>query len=54
VRNTMREQLQRVDLTRQEVVIPDALADAITVLRTELAASLGKVNLSSDGRLPTV
>ena len=33
VRNTMREQLQRVDLTRQEVVVPDALAGAITALR---------------------
>ena len=41
----MREQLQRVDLTRQEVVVPDALAGAITALRTELAASLGKVDL---------
>jgi nitric oxide reductase subunit B len=34
-----------VDLTRQEVVVPDALAGAITALRTELAASLGKVDL---------
>ena len=41
----MREQLQRVDLTRQEVVVPDALAGAITALRTDLAASLGKVDL---------
>jgi nitric oxide reductase subunit B len=45
VRNTMREQLQRVDLTRQEVVIPDALAGAIATLRTDIAANLGKVDL---------
>ena len=45
VRNTMREQLQRVDLTRQEVVVPDALAGAITALRADLAANLGKVDL---------
>ena len=45
VRDTMREQLQRVDLTRQEVVVPDALADAITALRAEFATSLGKVDL---------
>ena len=29
VRNTMREQLQRIDLTGREVVVPDALASAI-------------------------
>ncbi len=45
VRGTMREQLQRVDLTRQEVVVPDALAGAITALRTDMAANLGKVDL---------
>src|SRR5579872_5733737 len=45
VRNTMREQLQRVDLTRQDVVVPDALAGAITGLRTDLAANLAKVDL---------
>jgi nitric oxide reductase subunit B len=45
VRTSMREQLQRVDLTRQNVVIPDALASAIAALRTELAASLGKTDL---------
>src|SRR5450432_4278673 len=32
VRTTMREQLQRLDLTRQDVVIPDALAGAVTAL----------------------
>src|SRR6185312_13147051 len=36
---------QRVDLTRQEVVIPEALAGAITALRTELAARLAQVDL---------
>ena len=40
VRTTMREQLQRLDLTRQEVVVPDALAGAITALRTELAPTV--------------
>jgi nitric oxide reductase subunit B len=45
VRTSMRAQLQRVDLTRQNVVIPDALAGAIAALRTELAASLGKNDL---------
>jgi len=45
VRNTMRDQLQRVDLTGREVVVPDALASAITALRADLAANLGKVDL---------
>jgi nitric oxide reductase subunit B len=45
VRNTMREQLQQVDLTRPEVVIPDALAGAIAALRTDLATNLQKVDL---------
>src|ERR1700722_3669042 len=45
VRDTMCEQLQRVELTRQEVVVPDALAGAISHLREEMAANLGKVDL---------
>jgi nitric oxide reductase subunit B len=46
VRGTMREQLQRVDLTRREVAIPDALADAIAALRTDMARNLGTVDLT--------
>lgn len=44
VRDKMRAQLQGVNLTRSTVVIPDALAVAITALRTELAKRLHAVD----------
>ncbi|MDE3017098.1 MAG: cbb3-type cytochrome c oxidase subunit I [Pseudomonadota bacterium] len=44
VREEMRTQLQGIDLTQREVVIPDALAAAIATLRAELANSLHKVD----------
>ena len=47
VRDAMREQLQRLDLTQQEVTVPEALAGAITTLRAEMAASLGNVDLAT-------
>ena len=37
VRDEMRLQLQKIDLTRREVVVPDALAKAIATVRTEMA-----------------
>ena len=47
VRDRMREQLQRVDLTQRQVTIPDALAAAIATLRTELAKSLRTADLTT-------
>jgi len=47
VRNVMREQLQRVDLTQQTVTVPDALAGAITTLRDEIARSLATTDLET-------
>jgi nitric oxide reductase subunit B len=44
VRDAMRDQLQGVDLTEREVVLPDALAGAIATLRATLADNLGKTN----------
>ncbi len=44
VGSAMRAQLQQVDLTRTEVVVPDALAGAIVTLQGELASSLTTVN----------
>ena len=47
VRATMQQQLQGVDLTRQEVTIPDALAGAIATLRGDLAKSLHTIDLTT-------
>jgi nitric oxide reductase subunit B len=44
VRDKMRAQLQGIDLTRGIVVIPDALAAAITALRSEIAKRLHAVD----------
>ena len=41
VRNAMREQLQRVDLTQTTVSVPDALAGAIGTLRDEYRKGAG-------------
>jgi nitric oxide reductase subunit B len=46
-RDAMRQQLQTVDLTQREVVIPEALADAIGTLRTEMANNLRTVDLTT-------
>ena len=40
----MRAELQGVDLTRSQVVIPDALASAINTVRSETATALSRVN----------
>jgi nitric oxide reductase subunit B len=53
VQSAMRQQLQGVDLTQAEVVLPDALAHAITTLRTQMADNLGKVDRTT-GWTPTV
>src|SRR6185437_3763996 len=47
VRDAMRQQLQGIDLTRREVVVPDTLADAITTLRAEMAKALRTVDLTT-------
>lgn len=44
VTSAMRAQLQKVDLTRTEVVVPDALAGAIVKLQRDLASGLTTVN----------
>src|SRR5690242_3061442 len=41
VRDTMRAQLQRVDLTQPTVRLPDALAAAIVTLRGDIAKGTG-------------
>src|SRR3984893_15039050 len=47
VRDAMRQQLQTVDLTQREVVIPEALAAAIGTLRTEMANNLRIIDLTT-------
>lgn len=47
VRDEMRMQLQGVDLTKADVTVPEALAGAIRSLRSDFAASLGKVDLTT-------
>jgi hypothetical protein len=47
VRDEMRQQLQKIDLTQREVIIPDALAAAIVRLRTEMAKNLRTVDLTT-------
>jgi nitric oxide reductase subunit B len=41
VREAMQRDLQGIDLTRTEVVLPDALAGAIVALRAQMADDLG-------------
>src|SRR5947209_3167378 len=45
VRDEMRQQLQKVDLTQRETTIPEALAAAIGTLRSDLAKNLRTVDL---------
>jgi nitric oxide reductase subunit B len=47
VRNTMREQLQRIDLTQPTVKVPDALANSIATLRGDIAKELGTTDLET-------
>jgi hypothetical protein len=47
VRNTMREQLRRIDLTQPSVTVPDALANAILALRDDIAKELAKTDLDT-------
>jgi len=47
VRAEMQRQLQTLDLTQREVAVPDALARAITNLRTEMAKNLRTVDLTT-------
>jgi len=49
--STMRAELQGVDLTRPQVVIPDALASAINTVRRETATALNHVN-AAEGWTP--
>jgi nitric oxide reductase subunit B len=46
VRDAMRRQLQGVDLTLSEVKLPDELARAILMVRADIAANLGKLDLT--------
>ena len=47
VRNTMREQLQHIDLTQETVRLPDALATAIVTLRGDIAKELAATDLDT-------
>ena len=47
VSDTMRAQLQRVDLTQRQVMIPDALAAAIVTLRDDITRELGTTDLDT-------
>jgi len=47
IRGAMQRQLQGLDLTQRDVVVPDALAAAIGTLRSEMAQNLGKVDLTT-------
>jgi len=42
----MRAELQGIDLTKPEVIVPDALAAAINTVRGETAKALGQVNVA--------
>jgi nitric oxide reductase subunit B len=44
IKEAMRAQLQRVDLTQPTVTLPDALASAIASLREHIAKALGTTN----------
>ena len=43
----MQKQLQGIDLTQQKVVLPDAAAQAVRLLQTELTTKLSTENLSA-------
>src|SRR5690242_21261012 len=47
VREEMQRQLQTLDLTQREVIVPEALASAIAMLRTEMAKNLRTVDLNT-------
>ena len=47
VRNAMRSQLQRVDLTQRQVTVPDALAGAINSLRSAISKELVSTDLDT-------
>jgi nitric oxide reductase subunit B len=47
IREEMRQQLQKVDLTQREVIVPNALADAIVTLRTEMTKNLRTIDLTT-------
>ncbi len=47
IRNAMRAQLQGIDLTQRQVTVPDALAGAITGLRTDIAKKLATADLET-------
>jgi nitric oxide reductase subunit B len=47
VRNEMQRELQGVDLTKSEVVLPDTVAGAIGTLRTQMADNLGRADLTT-------
>lgn len=47
IQETMRRDLQGVDLTRREVTLPQALAKAIVTLRSDMAKKLGTVDLTT-------
>lgn len=47
VTSMMQKQLQGIDLTQRQVVLPDAVAQAIVALQGELTTKLNAVNLSA-------
>src|SRR5689334_15485040 len=47
VRGEMQRQLQTLDLTQREVAVPEALASAIVLLRTDMAKNLRNVDLTT-------
>jgi nitric oxide reductase subunit B len=47
VREAMRRELQGVDLTKPEVILPEALTKAVEALRLDIAQNLGKVDLTT-------
>ncbi len=47
VRDSMRKQLQGIDLTKREVTLPDALAKAVATLRSDMTRNLGTVDLTT-------
>jgi nitric oxide reductase subunit B len=54
IRDAMRAQLRGLDLTQRQVMVPDALARAITGLRGDIAKKLATADLEPAGRRPTV
>ncbi|MFL5253417.1 MAG: nitric oxide reductase, partial [Rhodopila sp.] len=47
IRDSMRAQLQGIDLTQSRAVVPDATADAIGTLRTEITKELGTQHIET-------